>query len=178
MLDAILMIGRRDACLLQFEPRSVEIVRFCEELVDDVEAGGGQGQRVIHRGLQAEERVQADPTLLRHALENLLSNALKYSAPELPVELVVSRENGELRFDVCDRGIGISEDDQRHLFETFHRGTNVGQISGTGLGLAIVQAAVVLHGGSVTVKSRLGEGTQFTLRIPCSEASHEQDLSN
>lgn len=170
MLDAILMIGRRDAGLLQFEPRPVEIVSFCAEVVENVGAATGQGRRVIHRGLSGQERVEADPTLLRHALENLLSNALKYSAPELPVELIVSRENGELRFDVCDRGIGISEDDQRHLFETFHRGTNVGEVSGTGLGLAIVQGAVVLHGGSVAVESRLGEGTQFTLRIPCTRS--------
>jgi signal transduction histidine kinase len=167
MLDAILMIGRRDAGLLTFEPRPLEIDRFCGEVLEAVGAATGQAQRMIYRGLPAEEQVLADPALLRHVLENLLSNALKYSPTDSSVELNVARENGELRFDVRDRGIGISEEDQRHLFETFHRGKNVGEISGTGLGLSIVRGAVELHGGSVSVQSQLSAGTQFTVRIPC-----------
>jgi signal transduction histidine kinase len=167
MLDAILMIGRREAGLLRFEPRPLAIDRFCGEVLEAVGAATGQAQRMIYRGLSAEEQVLADPSLLRHVLENLLSNALKYSPSDSSVELNVARENGELRFEVCDRGIGISEEDQRHLFETFHRGKNVGEVSGTGLGLAIVRGAVELHGGSVSVHSQLSAGTQFTVRIPC-----------
>jgi signal transduction histidine kinase len=79
----------------------------------------------------------------------------------------VAREEEVLRFDVSDQGIGISEEVQEHLFETFHRGKNVGAISGTGLGLSIVRGAVELHGGNITVHSALGRGTQFTVRIPC-----------
>jgi signal transduction histidine kinase len=167
MLDAILMIGRRDAGLLKFEPRPLAVGRFCGEVLEAVGAATGQAQRMIYRGPSAEEQVLADPALLRHVLENLLSNALKYSPDDSSVELNVARENGELRFEVRDRGIGISEEDQRHLFETFHRGKNVGEISGTGLGLAIVRGAVELHGGSVSVQSQLSAGTQFTVRIPC-----------
>ncbi len=170
MLDAILMIGRRDAGLLKFEPRPLEVGRLCCEVLEAMGAATGQGRRMIYQGPAVEESVLADPTLLRHVLENLLSNALKYSPNGTDVELNVARENGELRFDVRDHGIGISEDDQRHLFESFHRGKNVGEISGTGLGLAIVQGAVALHGGRVSVQSELSVGTQFTVRIPCARS--------
>jgi signal transduction histidine kinase len=167
MLDAILMIGRSDAGLLKFNPRPLEIGRFCGDVLSAIGDATGQRQRVVYHGPEHDERVVADETLLRHVLENLLGNALKYSAGESPVELEVSRENGELRLCVRDRGIGISEEDQKHLFESFHRGTNVGSVSGTGLGLAIVRGATELHGGSVSVHSEVGVGTSFTVRIPC-----------
>jgi signal transduction histidine kinase len=167
MLDAILMIGRSDAGLLKFNPRPLEIGRFCGDVLSAIGDATGQRQRVVYRGPADGERVIADEILLRHVLENLLGNALKYSGSDSPVELDVTRENGELILRVHDRGIGISEDDQRHLFESFHRGTNVGSVSGTGLGLAIVRGATELHGGSVSVHSEVGVGTSFTVRIPC-----------
>lgn len=167
MLEAILMIGRRDSGLLKFEPRPVEIGSFCSDVLQAVGDATGQAKRFVYRGPAAAEHVLADPTLLRHVLENLLSNALKYSPADSAVELDVARDHAELRFDVRDHGIGISEEDQRHLFETFHRGKNVGSISGTGLGLAIVHGAVQLHGGSIAARSELSVGTQFTVRIPC-----------
>jgi signal transduction histidine kinase len=167
MLDAILMIGRSDAGLLKFNPGPLELDRFCNEVVDAVGDATGQRKRVIYRGPEQPERVLADETLLRHVLENLLGNALKYSQGDSAVEFEARREDGELRFEVRDRGIGISEEDQKHLFESFHRGKNVGGIKGTGLGLAIVRGAAELHGGSVAVHSQLGVGTQFTVRVPC-----------
>jgi signal transduction histidine kinase len=100
-------------------------------------------------------------------LENLLTNALKYSAHDTDVELTVARDENELRFEVNDHGIGIDGDDLRHLFETFYRGRNVGSVSGTGLGLSIVRGAVELHGGQVAVRSQPDVGTSFMISIPC-----------
>jgi signal transduction histidine kinase len=173
MLDDILAIGRHDTGLLRFEPKPLAIAGFCAEVVEAMAAASGQGQRILYTGPSPRERVVADPVLLRHVLENLLSNALKYSPEGGPVDLTVVREEESLRLDVSDRGIGISEEDQQRLFETFHRGKNVGEIAGTGLGLAIVQGAVELHGGKVTVQSQLGVGTQFTVRIPVVRARAE-----
>jgi signal transduction histidine kinase len=166
MLDDILTIGQQNVGLLRFEPKSLPIAGFCAEVVAAIGAASGQRDRIVYSVPSSAERVVADPVLLRHVLENLLSNALKYSPAGEPVELHVVREEETLRFSVSDHGIGISEEDQLRLFETFHRGKNVGEISGTGLGLAIVQGAVELHGGNVTVLSRLGVGTEFTVRIP------------
>jgi signal transduction histidine kinase len=167
MLDAILMIGRSDAGLLRFNPQPLEIGQFCGDVLSAIGDATGQRQRVVYRGPAGGERVLADETLLRHVLENLLGNALKYSQSGSSVELEVARQRGELMFRVIDRGIGISEEDQKHLFESFHRGTNVGSVSGTGLGLAIVRGATELHGGSISVHSEVGVGTSFTVRIPC-----------
>jgi signal transduction histidine kinase len=170
MLDDILTIGRHNAGALRFEPQKLPIAGFCAQVVEAVGAASGQATRIVYNGPAEREQVMADPVLLRHVLENLLSNALKYSPDGEHVELAVVREEDALRLDVSDHGIGISEEDQQHLFETFHRGKNVGEISGTGLGLAIVQGAVELHGGQVTVHSQLGAGTQFTVRIPCTRS--------
>jgi len=67
---------------------------------------------------------------------------------------------------VEDEGIGIPEDELPHLFESFHRASNVGTIQGTGLGLAIVRNAVDIHGGTIDVRSSAGSGTAFTVRLP------------
>uniref|UniRef100_A0ACD5GWE9 Sensor histidine kinase n=3 Tax=Desertifilum TaxID=1185872 RepID=A0ACD5GWE9_9CYAN len=69
-------------------------------------------------------------------------------------------------FQIRDRGLGISEEDQSQLFKSFHRGSNVGAIAGTGLGLAIVKKCVDLHKGKISVESQIGIGTTFTVMLP------------
>jgi signal transduction histidine kinase len=170
MVERILLIGKHEQGRLKFEPRPLEIGQFCDELVETVRQGSGQRHRVLYQRPERQERVIADPMLLRHMLENLLTNALKYSPEDSEVELLVARDDEELRFEVNDHGIGIDEDDMRHMFETFYRGHNVGGISGTGLGLSIVRDAVELHGGQVAVRSQPDVGTSFMISIPCARS--------
>ena len=106
-----------------------------------------------------------DQKLLRHILSNLLSNAIKYSPDNSKIELEVACEEGEVIFQIQDYGIGIPPEDLPHLFESFHRGENVDNIPGTGLGLAIVKKSVDLHSGQITVNSKVGVGTTFTVKI-------------
>jgi signal transduction histidine kinase len=103
---------------------------------------------------------------MRQAIMNLLSNAVKYSPNGGTINLDLNFEIERALIRIRDRGIGIPEDDIKHLFEAFHRAENVGSISGTGLGLPIVKRAVEAHQGSVDVQSKIGEGTVFTIRIP------------
>ena len=112
-----------------------------------------------------------DEKLLRHIFGNLLSNAIKYSPQGGRVVFEVRREEGATVFRVADQGIGIPPDEIAHLFESFHRASNVGSIPGTGLGLAIVKNAVEVHGGHIAVESRLGAGTTFTVRLPSAPAA-------
>jgi signal transduction histidine kinase len=104
--------------------------------------------------------------LLRHIFTNLLSNAVKYSEPGKAVEFSVDQEGREAVWVVRDRGIGIPAADQPRLFQAFYRGQNVDQRPGSGLGLVIVKRCVELHGGSIHIDSKTGEGTRVTVRLP------------
>jgi signal transduction histidine kinase len=170
MLDAILMIGRSDAGALRCEAQRVEIGPFCAEIVAYMVQADPDCKRIVYHGPDQAAAVQADRALLKQVLENLLSNAIKYSPGDKPVLCEVDCRDGELQLRVVDRGIGISPADQSRLFETFHRGSNVGSIRGFGLGLAVLGRAVQLQGGSVCVRSEVGVGSEFVVRIPCAES--------
>jgi signal transduction histidine kinase len=96
----------------------------------------------------------------------LLSNAIKYSSVGSEVCLGIYRDAAEIIFQIQDRGIGIPEADQAHLFEPFHRAQNAVKMQGTGLGLSVAKANVELHGGVITFDSQEGVGTTFTVRLP------------
>jgi signal transduction histidine kinase len=113
-----------------------------------------------------------DPARLTRALDNLVSNAVKYSPKGGEVRVDINREEGTggaewAVLTVRDEGIGIPERDLPYIFGWFRRAANVpGQISGTGIGLASVFQIVEAHGGTVGVKSVEGEGSVFTVRLP------------
>jgi signal transduction histidine kinase len=112
-----------------------------------------------------------DAQALERVLENLLGNAVKYSAPGTTVTVVLAAEpaseGGGVRLEVSDEGIGIPAEDQPHVFERFRRGHNVDpEVSGSGVGLASARRMVELHGGTIHVDSQEGRGTTFTVRLP------------
>ncbi len=122
----------------------------------------------IHADLEALPAAMAgDPILLFALFNNLLSNAVKYSAPGSPIEVVArSSADGWLRVSVRDQGMGIPEADRGSLFERYFRGANATGISGSGVGLHLVAMVLELHGGSVEVSSREGQGSIFQVRLP------------
>jgi len=170
LLDQVLVIGRAEAGRLAYAPAPLDLEACCRRLVREAEHLGGRADvtpsRVVF-GFTGEDRVvELDEKLLHHILGNLLSNALKYTPGDDPVSLEVRSTPGESTFVVSDTGIGIPEKEMPHLFETFHRASNVGNIQGTGLGLAIVKRAVDLHGGTIGVMSAAGKGSRFEVRLP------------
>jgi len=107
--------------------------------------------------------------MLRRALTNLFSNAIKYSPAGKSVILSLNLDKANnIIITVKDAGRGIPQEDHERLFEPFHRATNVDGIAGTGLGLAIVKQAVDLHNGTITFETALNEGTTFIIRMPLS----------
>jgi len=112
--------------------------------------------------------VEADRDALKQAVLNLLSNAVKYSGESNLIELKVYRQETDAVISVSDQGIGIPEAELQRIFESFYRVTANGSdaIGGTGLGLSIVDHIARAHGGSVSVESRVGEGSTFHIRIP------------
>lgn len=167
MLDGILLIGRSDAGMLSFNPARLDLGKFCADAVESAVLACRADHEIVLEGPEPEPAVIADEALLRHMVDNLLSNAVKYSPRGSKVLMKVSREGQDVVLDVRDQGIGIPDADQKRLFETFHRGGNVGTTSGSGLGLSIVKRAVDLHGGSLALESAVGVGTRFTIRLPC-----------
>jgi len=112
--------------------------------------------------------IEGDRARLKQVLVNLLDNAIKYSSAGGQVTVRVRQSNNHAVLEVCDRGIGIPAEAQKHLFERFFRVDKARsrELGGAGLGLSIVKSICTAHGGAVKVRSKEGEGTQFTVEIP------------
>ena len=111
-------------------------------------------------------RITGDRDLLLLAVHNLLDNAMKFSRPGDRVELRASEDGAAVVVEVADTGPGIPEEDVPHVWEELYRGKGARGVPGSGLGLALVHAIVQRHGGQVTLRSRAGQGTVFTVRLP------------
>jgi len=166
MMDRVLLLGKADAGMLEFQPERIRLAPLVKQFVDEARAQQREpGEVKVSIADDAGEGTY-DEKLLRHIFSNLLSNALKYSPGGGDVRFEVRKEDSSTVFEVADRGIGIPAEEIGHLFESFHRASNVGAIQGTGLGLAIVKNAVDMHGGSIEVQSKVGEGTTFRVSLP------------
>ena len=118
---------------------------------------------------EGESKAFTDKNLLKNVIINLLSNAIKFSAEGSSIE-IHSRSDGKMaEVTVSDKGVGISKDDQEHLFTSFFRGKNAMNIQGTGLGLHIVRRYIDLLHGTVTLQSELNNGTTVTFVIPINQ---------
>jgi PAS domain S-box-containing protein len=109
------------------------------------------------------ENVNLDPSLLKNVLINLLSNAIKFSAENTDIHIKSEVTNTKIKICVKDVGIGMSDEDKKHLFERFYRGNNAMNIQGTGLGLHIVGKYIELMDGKISIASELQKGTQITI---------------
>jgi signal transduction histidine kinase len=167
MLDDVLLVGKADAGMLEFKPRPVDLDAWAAELVDRNNEEHEPTHSVVYSS-SGDLDVVVDDRLLGHVIANLLSNAIKYSPRGGTVKLDVRRAEDHVELEVTDEGIGIPESDQLNLFETFHRGKNVGNVPGTGLGLAIDKRALDVQGGRIEVDSELGRGTRFVVSVPAS----------
>src|SRR6516164_9474328 len=114
--------------------------------------------------------VSMDREAIAQAFRNLLDNAVKYSGESRRIEVSLRPEPARVAVEVRDHGVGIASDEQRRVFERFHRvGTGlVHDVKGSGLGLSIVHHIVVAHGGEISVESEPGKGSTFTMRLPVS----------
>ncbi|MEJ6483129.1 scytonemin biosynthesis sensor histidine kinase [Nostoc punctiforme UO1] len=164
MLDDILFFSKAEAAKINYEPKPLELVDFCNDLVAEMQM---TISKIRINFVTQENSLTAciDKKLLEPILKNLLDNAIKYSPSGMTVDLRLSCENEQVIFQVEDRGIGISALDQQRIFEPFYRGTNIDHIPGTGLGLSILKTLLDIHHGQVSVESQLGVGTTFTVTL-------------
>ncbi|MEL6844412.1 MAG: PAS domain S-box protein, partial [Bacteroidota bacterium] len=138
ILNDFLSLEKLESGKVQVKPEQVDIGDFIEELQEGLGAMLREGQRVEHHH-EGDTMVQVDPHLLKNILINLCSNAIKYSPNGEKVCIRSTNAEQQLSIEVIDRGIGIPEADQKHMFSRFFRAANAANIKGTGLGLTIVK---------------------------------------
>ena len=126
------------------------------------------GRVEFHFDLKGPGYIHADKFHIQNVINNLFDNAVKYSGPSALLEVSCYRENEFVVFVVGDHGMGISKEQQKHIFDKFYRVPtgDLHAVKGFGLGLAYVRQIIEAHGGTVGVKSQLGAGSEFTVAIP------------
>ena len=164
LLNEFLSIGKIEDGKIVANNIDFNVKEMITALCTEMEAIAKPSQRIIYRHT-GKEIIFLDPSLLRNIITNLLSNAIKFSPETGIVEVTSIVTNKEIVLQVKDNGIGISKEDQEHLFERFFRGTNVTNIQGTGLGLHIVGKYIEILDGKIDFESDLEKGTTFIITI-------------
>jgi PAS domain S-box-containing protein len=165
LLDDVLMIGKAEAGKIEVIPSKIN-VGFFKKLAEEVIRSAGTQHNLQYSQDCNAASVTTSEKLIRNIIINLLTNAIKFSPDKKDVFMDVTCDRKSIYITVKDRGIGIPSKDIKNLFTSFSRGSNVGNIEGTGLGLSIVKKAVDLLKGTVSVKSKIGAGTEFKVTIP------------
>jgi signal transduction histidine kinase len=166
VMDDVLQLTRIQAGRIDYRPVEADLDGLCRDIVDEFRSRAEYEHRIVYSCDSGPMSLSIDPRLMRQAITNLLSNALKYSAAEDKVTMILRRTTSQIALEVHDVGIGIPVEDQKHLFEPFHRARNVGAVSGTGLGLNIALQAINLHCGSIEITSAPHQGTTVVVIIP------------
>ena len=165
ILNDFLSVSKLEEGKVENLPEETDLKQFLSDICSEMQ-GMLSGKQTIIQAYSGEEQVLLDPKLLRNILFNLISNAIKFSPEEGVIELAAQVDEQSVSLSVKDKGIGISEEDQKHLFERFFRGGNATHIQGTGLGLNIVARYADLMNGKVTIESVREKGTTAKLVIP------------
>ena len=162
LLQDLLDLARLDSGGMQFQMKTIILNDLVEEVV-------GMARQYSHRAIDVESTddliaIQVDRHRLKQVLLNLVDNAVKYSDPQTPITIKLTQEQDRVIIQVCDRGVGITLQQQNRIFERFYRVDEARNRSGgTGLGLSIVKTLVEGMGGYITVHSQPQHGSTFTI---------------
>ena len=164
ILNEFLSIGKIEDGKIEVRSTIFNVKEFLQNICTEMQANAKPKQKIVytHKG---EEWIKLDASLLRNIVFNLLSNAIKFSSEDGIILFDSVGGTNHFSLCICDSGIGISKEDQVHLFERFFRASNVTNIQGTGLGLHIVSKYVELLNGRIHFKSELEKGTSFTINF-------------
>jgi signal transduction histidine kinase len=168
LMEDVLFMGRSDAGKLTYNPRLVNLEKFCQELVEEISTIKSVGHEIVFKCHSDYTDAIMDEQILHQLFRNLLANAIKYSpvGGQVKFELTCDPQLKIATFHIQDQGIGIPELEQSQIFESFYRASNVKTIPGNGLGLVIVKRCVDAHKGKINVTSHIEKGTTFTIILP------------
>jgi signal transduction histidine kinase len=168
LIDNLLSITRIEMGEISIERQRVRLHEFLEDTFEVASRSDAAGKLTFEIDLSSTlTSIMADKDLLRIAINNLLTNAVKYSRPGGVIKLSSEETEQSVRIAVRDEGIGIAADEQEKIFERFYRSEDAEarKSSGHGLGLALARDIVQLHYGTLTVTSTPNEGSEFVIQI-------------
>lgn len=177
ILNDFLSLGKIEEGKIPVRLKTFNTAAAVKDIIDEIIGTLQKQQKIVYKHTGASE-FELDQSLLKHIVQNLVSNASKFSPEKSCIEIRTANHQHSLVLAVKDRGIGISKDDQKHLMERFFRGANAGNIQGTGLGLHIVSKYAELMNGTVVCISELEKGTEFVITFQTKTNSHEKDSVN
>lgn len=166
IMEDVLQLARLQARRAEFNPMALDLDDLCRTVIAEFESQPHELHHLVYISTARRRAVTLDKKLMRQIINNLVSNALKYSPADTTVTVRLEDRDRTLLLSVHDEGIGIPAADLQHLFEPFHRAANVENIAGTGLGLTITKEAIELHGGTIAIESEVGLGTTFIVSLP------------
>jgi signal transduction histidine kinase len=161
ILNDFLSLGKLEEGKVNLNLEDVEIEVFLNEISEEIQSQAKLGQEISYKHSGKSKHWNLDKAILRNICNNLLSNAVKYSKENSEIELLSIIKHDQLIIEVKDKGIGIPEDEQIHIFGRFFRAKNASNIQGTGLGLNIVKKYVELLQGEISFTSDEESGTSF-----------------
>ncbi|KAI9433775.1 hypothetical protein F5148DRAFT_1307831 [Russula earlei] len=163
MMKSFLVMGRLEENQTPFRPKLVDVEKTIKRIIRTNFHLQYGDEKIKITVINNSRPAEIDPILFWHIISNIISNAVKYSPQEQPVEVQVRFEEDYFTISVTDRGIGIPENELPNIFQSFYRASNSDEHSGYGLGLAIVERFVNMHQATITVRSTLGKGCTFIL---------------
>lgn len=171
MIGRLLTVAKLDSGLESISKQHINLTELIARISDDASFQSQRRNVTIEVIAVGDVWIQGNSNLLHSALENVIRNAICYTAPETSVRIqlqLAPGENSDAYVTVCDEGPGVPEDDLANIFRPFFRVDSARDrdSGGTGLGLAIADRVIQLHGGTITARNRLPKGLEFKLRIP------------
>lgn len=177
ILNDFLSLDKLDQGRMGATPSSFAVKETISTIIGELGDVLEDKQNIEFQSHEDDFNLYQDKDMFRNLLVNLLSNAIKYSPPEGPIKVSLERIGSRVKISVADKGVGIPENEQKHIFTRFFRAHNVSTIQGTGLGLNIVKRYLDLMEGDIEFTSQENVGTTFTITIPM-ELEDEKDFTN
>lgn len=174
LLNDVLSVSKLEEGRMSCSIDSFSIDEVAGPIIQEMQAIAKPGQQLFYEH-SGQKEVLCDRKILHHILLNLISNAIKFSPEGGSILVQTTVHDTDFGIRVEDHGIGISEQDQKHLFERFFRGENATHIQGTGLGLNIVARYVELLNGRIEMTSRLNKGTIISILLPQAQLAPAED---
>ena len=166
ILNDFLSLDKLEQDKIEISTTRFNIIEFSEDIAEEMQAVSKLNQKIVYKHQGKLQNLITDEQILKNIVINLMPNAIKYSAEGKTIWMTSKLNKSGLIISIEDEGMGIPENDHKHMFERFFRAKNSTNIQGTGLGLNIVVRYLKMLNGTIDFKSKENVGTTFTVRVP------------